>query len=643
MKMSLGDYLKQYRRNGGSHTHGSTVTDLVDSRRFVVVWQMMMSGIPLSKLSSTDEDDPDEDHLGRILYGKDGEDDVHERSHSVSFLRAFLEEGQPGLTDVSHLRRDYIPLVRKAEKHRVRSALGYGHDLESPDYLTASTTTWVTLIQDTTPRVDNHWGVVFRFTTSDLNVFEVAVELSKWAELANHEQLMTTTKRLLRTMNVPEGAVILWMGDRCAVNGAAVRRLRTERGGMAGNCSSHTLDLTAAKFYTAELLEFSQTLSAMMTAQGGVNKARRHWVTSFGKEFREPNKIRWWSTEEMWFSWHKDITFARLVDFIRSLPEDEEDGGGDADESGARLQRLTSTLNDPARALELEFELAVNFVTMKVMVETTYILEGARPSLPLIHVDVLNRSRTFYNSHFENDLSYPGLAEVIHSSATDYVNAQPGWIRENRYPAGSLHMQQRTLDEAKENLKAKVRSMLSEVIDTLNSKFFVNDPVTNKPAPCISDVKRALIFRLVNPLHARTLDVAVPGYFRAELEWLNTDGKHEWFSDDDITSMEAEYPTFVQDAKTLLDARDNDVKPVPSMDRIEDFWRFKHINYPALSKLVRFAYTCTASSASVERLFSLLKRTFSLQQMKFALEDYVEGSVMLQFNRKFIRAFPHLA
>ena len=199
------------------------------------------------------------------------------------------------------------------------------------------------------------------------------------------------------------------------------------------------------------------------------------------------------------------------------------------------------------------------------------------------------------------------------------------------------------MEEAKANLKAKVRSMLSEVIDTLNSKFFVNDPVTNKPAPCISDVKRALIFRLVNPLHARTLDVAVPGYFRAELEWLNTDGKHEWFSDDDITSMEAEYPTFVQDAKTLLDARDNDVKPVPSMDRIEDFWRFKHINYPALSKLVRFAYTCTASSASVERLFSLLKRTFSLQQMKFALEDYVEGSVMLQFNRRFIRAFPHLA
>ena len=232
--------------------------------------------------------------------------------------------------------------------------------------------------------------------------------------------------------------------------------------------------------------------------------------------------------------------------------------------------------------------------------------------------------------------------EVIHSAATDYVNAQPGWIRENRYPAGSLHMQQRTLDEAKENLKAKVRSMLSEVIDTLNSKFFVNDPVTNKPAPCINDVKRALIFRLVNPLYARELDVAVPRYFRAEVEWLNNEGKHEWFSDGDITSMEAEYPAFVQEAK-ILDVRDNDVNPVPSMDRIEDFWHFKRIKFPALSKLVKFAYTCTASSASVERLFSLLKRSFSLQQMKFALEDYVEGSVMLQFNRKFIRAFPHLA
>ena len=123
-----------------------------------------------------------------------------------------------------------------------------------------------------------------------------------------------------------------------------------------------------------------------------------------------------------------------------------------------------------------------------------------------------------------------------------------------------------------------------------------------------------------------------------ELQWLNDDGGQTWFTQDDMEAIDVEYPLFVQEAKGL-EVRVDDMKPEPAMDRIEDFWTFRRQRFPSLSKLVRFAYTCTASSASVERLFSLLKRTFSLQQMKFALEDYVEASVMLQFNRKFITHF----
>jgi hypothetical protein len=634
MKLSMGEFLKQYRSTTGKLAHGSTVCDRTDARRFEVVWHFLMAGVPLEKLASASVEDPDDENLGRIVRGKDGAGDICESSHIQSFFRGLLEAGgQPALTDPSHLRKDYVPLIRKFEKARIRTALGFDVDAEDSS---SSEVTWITLIQDTTPRIDNHWGVVARFVTQELKVYEVALELSKWESLSTHVHLVNVIQALIRKLHIPHGSIILWMGDRCAVNGAAVKRLRPVYGGMAGHCSSHTLDLTAEKFYTSELLDFSHLLTAMMTAQGGVNKARRHWRNVFGTEFKEPNKIRWWSTEEMWFAWFNVITFPRLVQFLRSLPQDEEDGGGDADESGARLRKVTALLDDPARMLELEFELGVNYYTMRAMVEATYTLEGTRPSLPLIHADVLSRVRTFYNSNFVN-LSFPGLTEFTDKASDDYVKAQPAWIAARLYPAASLHNVVRSLDQAKLNLKEKVRSMLSDVVDTLNSKFFV-DNARGVPAPCIDDVRRAVIFRLVNPLYARELDLNVLPHLDQELQWLNNDGGQTWFTQDDMEAIDVEYPLFVQEAKGL-EVRLDDMKPEPAMDRIEDFWTFRRQRFPSLSKLVRFAYTCTASSASVERLFSLLKRTFSLQQMKFALEDYVEASVMLQFNRKFITHF----
>jgi len=78
------------------------------------------------------------------------------------------------------------------------------------------------------------------------------------------------------------------------------------------------------------------------------------------------------------------------------------------------------------------------------------------------------------------------------------------------------------------------------------------------------------------------------------------------------------------------------------MDKIEEFWTRKRVKFTHLRKLVLFAYICTVSSGSVERLFSILANTFDLQQLRFALEDYSSTSSMMVFNEKFIRAHPYL-
>ena len=647
LKLTMSDFLKTYRRSdAGKFAHGSTVSDKVDSRRLEVTWNCLMAGIPLHKLASTDEDGGDEDDAllaGRLL--RSGE---RETLRVPSFLRMLLEQGDAGaLTDPAHLKKDYLPLIRDMERSRIRGVLRFSkpkpRDNLLDDDVTPSNTIWIAIMQDTTPRVDNHWGVVIRFVDESFRLFEVAVELSKWADIGDHEKLCTAMVRLLQErLYAPPGAVIGWMGDRCAVNGAALKKLfKNNISGIDGKCGSHTLDLCAEKFYCAFLLEFSQLLVAMLTSQGGVNKAARYWAARFGHAFRPPNKIRWWSTEEMWFGW-VEISFAALCDYIRGLPEGEAEGGGEADENSVRLRKLRAMIDDEGDAIEIGFELSVNACVMKHLVEATYVLEGSRPSLPLIHAQQLQRVRQFYNNHWEN-VTFPGIQAAIDEASNTFIARQPTWIAGNVYNPqhpSYIRMTPVTLAQCKLNFTEKVRQMTREVVDTLNQKFFVDAP-NGAPAPCINDLRRAVIFESLNPIVMRTKDARAPDDIEEDIRWLNTIGRHTFFSDDDIDGIVAEFPAFINDAK-LLEVRQDDLKPVPQMERVEEFWKYKRLEYPSLAKLLRFAYTFPVSSASVERLFSKLKQAFSLQQMMLALEDYVEASVLLQFNRRFILAYPDI-
>ena len=63
------------------------------------------------------------------------------------------------------------------------------------------------------------------------------------------------------------------------------------------------------------------------------------------------------------------------------------------------------------------------------------------------------------------------------------------------------------------------------------------------------------------------------------------------------------------------------------------FWRLNKVRLPYLALLVRYAYCITPSSASVERVFSLLKNSFGAQQ-NLSLEDYIEASLMFQYNNR---------
>lgn len=93
-----------------------------------------------------------------------------------------------------------------------------------------------------------------------------------------------------------------------------------------------------------------------------------------------------------------------------------------------------------------------------------------------------------------------------------------------------------------------------------------------------------------------------------------------------MTEEQAEYYA-AADGMQARDFRDISEK----LDAIENFWRGKRYQLPAWHNFARHVAILQPSSASVERVFSLLQSTFSDRQTR-TLEDYVQTSIMLQFH-----------
>ena len=63
------------------------------------------------------------------------------------------------------------------------------------------------------------------------------------------------------------------------------------------------------------------------------------------------------------------------------------------------------------------------------------------------------------------------------------------------------------------------------------------------------------------------------------------------------------------------------------------WWKSRRATLPSWSKAFLMVCTLSSSSAAAERVFSLLKASFTAQQSN-TLEDHVETAIMLQFNKR---------
>ena len=70
----------------------------------------------------------------------------------------------------------------------------------------------------------------------------------------------------------------------------------------------------------------------------------------------------------------------------------------------------------------------------------------------------------------------------------------------------------------------------------------------------------------------------------------------------------------------------------PSYDPLL-FWKTHETNLPNWSKAAKSVLLVQPSSAASERIFSLLRNSFGERQNS-SLQDYIEASLMLQYNNR---------
>ena len=302
---------------------------------------------------------------------------------------------------------------------------------------------------------------------------------------------------------------------------------------------------------------------------------------------------RWWATYELYSN--IKLVWNDCCSCIMTAI-----GDGEVGDYGARINRLKDTIQNPLTVNILKFQLAIVVITAKPLVEATYKLEGDGPC-SIIAYDILNHLSIWFETYLPQ-MTFPGI-ELYISEYTQSIIQLPQF-------AGDFNLaRQFAINEA--------RLIVQPAYNYFNDRIF------NQLA---EDIALYKILRYANPFafnRMNTSNVFSIPQFRADISSLNH------FSIEQIDSMIENIPRYI-----ILTNIEN-LEQVPLYDELEKsqiFWQTNRAILPAISIFIRYAYTIITSSASVERVFSILKRVFDYSQ-KEALEDYTFLSTMIQFNK----------
>ncbi len=234
--------------------------------------------------------------------------------------------------------------------------------------------------------------------------------------------------------------------------------------------------------------------------------------------------------------------------------------------------KLRELLDDPLKFQNLQLELAITIDAMDQFVKTTYFLEGDGP----LSLYAYEKIKALYNcisvGHYPNSVAV--AKKLAHGNPI--VNNQ------------LLTYAATCLIDAYTYFKRKFDSDLHNAMELFKVARYFSPAKVNELKPCASAIASFNICPFID----------------------NTV----------IIKLQEELPTYLAAAEDV--AGDIDTT---------NWWKNHSNDLPQWSSIFKLIILIQPSSASAERVFSILQSSFQSQQ-ESSLEDYIELSVMMQYN-----------
>lgn len=275
------------------------------------------------------------------------------------------------------------------------------------------------------------------------------------------------------------------------------------------------------------------------------------------------------SKTRWWSKW--EIFHQLMVQFgdIRKFLDDNQDIGP------SLRPKLLQILNDPQSCFVLKVELAVACDFGERFVKATYELEGDGP-LALKCFEVISVLKASIHTDY-----YPNVQAIVASTVASSSTAAEQWV-----------------------LYAK--SCVVPCITYFLERF------GDETKPPLAIFKAA---RLFSPFFVR--DVQPTAVTLDDLDSI------PFITKESLSDLKEELPVYL--AKTATLPSNND-----QFDTL-NWWSQHQNDLPKWSGVAELVFLIQPSSSASERVFSILNNSFSSQQQQ-SLQDYVETSVMLQYN-----------
>ena len=280
----------------------------------------------------------------------------------LEWFRPLLERANLPLASANHLASTYIPRVEEREFAHLKAELA---------------DKFIGIAFDGTSRLGEAVNVTARYCSSDFHIHTRLVRF-----LTAHVHLNATgfasiiTRVMCTELGIPPENVACLSRDSVLVNGAACGLLIQNPFTCAENqmCISHTLNNVGSRIKFGTLREF---MTPWLELVGGTHPhqgAKALWRAAVLRPVPGYSSTRWYSLAEIQFVLAEN--FNQLKPFLQTL---DQLGYGDT-----TRKKLHALLDDVASYNKLRLQLAA-MLDMKVLVKTTYELEGDRLELLLVY------------------------------------------------------------------------------------------------------------------------------------------------------------------------------------------------------------------------------------------------------------------